>query len=227
MTITIALIIILTAVALFLILRDDHDDSYTRREKAPGRPSAPKPSYVKSETPRKASAPDTYVKTPKAPKLDERYKPETPKPRVAPVPPFASGTGKDAAGFTRNPEMPDFHFLDRIEYDGDLPELTMSSFICYLQEYCTDKDLGNLAGYVTVNPATDALEVRSGDGRMLGYLPMKDRAAYRVFNPDGVDCPFAGHMAISITGKYYADIRIILPANREFVAESLTGFLGF
>ena len=224
---TIALIVILTVLALFLILRDDHDDSYTRREKEPGRPSAPKPSYVKTATPKKTSVPNTYDKTPKAPKLDERFKPETPKPREAPVPPFASGMGTNAAGFTPNPAMPDFHFLDRIEYDGGLPERTMSSFICYLQEYCTDDDLGNLAGYVTVDPATEALEVHAGDDRMLGYLPMKDRAAFFNFNPGWVDCPFAGHMAISITGKYYADIRIVLPANRDFVEESLTGFLGF
>lgn len=224
---TIALIILVTVAALILILRDDHDDSYTRREKDRKRESAPKPSYVKSETPKKAPAPSTYDKSSRTPKLDKRFKPEEPKPRVAPAPPFASGTGMNAAGFAPNPGMPDFHFLDRIEYDADLPERTMSSFICYLQEYCTDEDLGNLAGYVTVDPATEALEVYAGDDRMLGYLPMKDRASFLNFNPYRVVCPFAGHMDISVTGKYYADIRIVLPANRDFVEESLTGFLGF
>ena len=37
---------------------------------------------------------------------------------------------------------------------------------------------------------------------------------------------FAGHVALSVTGKYYADIRIVLPSTRTFVEASLRGFLG-
>jgi hypothetical protein len=55
---------------------------------------------------------------------------------------------------------------------------------------------------------------------------MKDRAAFLAFNPSRTVCPFAGHVAFSVTGKYYADIRIVLPSSRDFVEESLVGFLG-
>ena len=79
---------------------------------------------------------------------------------------------------------------------------------------------------MTVDDASDAMEVHAGDGRLMGYLPMKDRAAFLSFNPQRIVCPFAGHIGISTTGRYYADIRIVLPSSRDFVEESLTGFLG-
>lgn len=198
----IAIILILTAVALFLILRDDHDDSYTRREKSPARKAPSKPAYMKSETSKPAQ------------------------PQQAPRPQAAAPQAGPSPVFERRTDMPNFNFLDRIEYDADLPELTMSSFISYLQEYCTTQDLGNIAGYVEVDPKTEALEVHGGNDRLLGYLPLKDRAAFFAFNPGKVVCPFAGHMDLSVTGKLYADIRIVLPASRDFVEESLTGFLG-
>lgn len=55
----IALILILFAVALFLIFHDDHDDSYTRRERNARRDTAPKSFYEKAETRR--PAPRTVV----------------------------------------------------------------------------------------------------------------------------------------------------------------------
>jgi hypothetical protein len=102
----------------------------------------------------------------------------------------------------------------------------MSSFIAGLQAHCTEKDLGGLVGLVITTPGASALEVHDTDGRLMGYLPMKDRASFLAFNPTGVECPFAGHVDLSITGKYYADIRIVLPSSREFVVDSLRTFLG-
>ena len=49
----IALILILTAVALFLIFRDDHDRSYTRNEPKSGRENGRKSIYQKSAAPRR------------------------------------------------------------------------------------------------------------------------------------------------------------------------------
>ena len=190
----IAIILILVAVALFLILHDDHDDSYTRGDGKPAR-QAQKSSYQKDVTPKHTA----------------------PKPQAAPRP--AAPNGQPA----RKPL--DFHFLDRMDYDATLPERTMSSFIAGVQGYCTKEDLGGLVGYVTVDRATSALEVHAGDGRLMGYLPMKDRAAYLAFNPGQIPCPFAGHVGVSTTGRCYADIRIVLPSTRDFVEESLTGFL--
>ena len=190
----IAIIVILFAIGLFLVLHDDHDNSYTKNEKKPTRqrdftPAQQKPAVSQGNTPRPAR--------------------------------FAESV--------REMEKPplDFHFLDRIEYHAILPERTMSSFIAGLQGHCTEKDLGSLVGWIEVNKNGGGLEVHaSPDGRLMGFLPMKDRAAFLAFNPGSFVCPFAGHVDLSVTGKFYADIRIVLPANRDFVEEALVEFLG-
>ena len=190
----IAIIVILFAVGMFIVLHDDHDNSYTKSEKKSTRqrdfkPATQKPAVSQGNTPRPAR--------------------------------FAESV--------REMEKPplDFHFLDRIEYHAILPERTMSSFIAGLQGHCTEKDLGGLVGWIEVNKNGGGLEVHaSPDGRLMGYLPMKDRAAFLAFNPGSFVCPFAGHVDLSVTGKYYADIRIVLPATRDFVEEALVEFLG-
>lgn len=198
----IAIILILFAVALFLILHDDHDDSYTRSDKRSGQKGLSKQNYQKKVTvkPSPLMEPRTIV-----PKEKQ----------------FQSARVAEA-----EPKRISFAFLDRIRYDNALPELTMSSFIAGLQDHCTHEDLGGIVGLVITRPEASALEVHDANGRMLGYLPMKDRAEFLAFNPTGIECPFAGHVDISITGKYYADIRIVLPASRLFVVDSLRGFLG-
>ena len=189
-----AIIIILFAVGMFLVLHDDHDNSYTKSEKKPTRqrdrnPASQKPAVSQGNTPRPARFAETVREMEKAPL--------------------------------------DFHFLDRIEYHAILPERTMSSFIAGLQGHCTEKDLGGLVGWIEVNKNGGGLEVHaSPDGRLMGYLPMKDRAAFLAFNPGSFVCPFAGHVDLSVTGKFYADIRIVLPATRDFVEEALVEFLG-
>ena len=190
----IAIIVILFAIGLFLVLHDDHDNSYTKSEKKPTRqrdftPAQQKPAVSQGNTPRPARFAETVREMEKAPL--------------------------------------DFHFLDQIEYHAILPERTMSSFIAGLQGHCTEKDLGGLVGWIEVNKNGGGLEVHaSPDGRLMGYLPMKDRAAFLAFNPGSFVCPFAGHVDLSVTGKYYADIRIVLPATRDFVEEALVEFLG-
>ncbi len=201
----IAIIVILFAVGLFLVLHDDHDNSYTKSEKKPTRqrdftPATQKPAVSQGNTPRPARFAESRTFVP-----EEKQYP-------------APGTEK--------PPL-DFHFLDRIEYHAILPERTMSSFIVGLQGHCTEKDRGSIVGWVEVNKNGGGLEVHaSPDGRLLGYLPMKDRAAFLAFNPGSFVCPFAGHVDFSITGKLYADIRIVLPASRDFVEEALVEFLG-
>jgi hypothetical protein len=198
-----AIILILVAVALFLIFHDDHDDSYTRGDKKPGRKTGPESVYQKSVKP---------MRTPDPPK-------------TAPAPPRPTPV-MDPRTIVPKEKVLDYHFLDRIDYDPTLPERTMSSFIAGLQQNCTERDLGGLVGFIFMDPVTGAMEVHRPDNRLLGYLPMKDRAAFLAFNPSRTVCPFAGHVALSVTGKYYADIRIVLPSSRDFVEESLVGFLG-
>ena len=198
----IAIILILFAVALFLVFHDDHDDSYTRSDKNSSKKNLPKQSYQKKVTVK----PSTLME---------------PRTIVPPEKQFQPTRVVDA-----EPKRVSLAFLDRIQYDKTLPELTMSSFIAGLQDHCTDKDLGGLVGLVVVTPGGSSLEVHDTNGRLMGYLPMKDRANFFTFNPTGVECPFAGHVDISITGKYYADIRIVLPSSRTFVVDSLRSFLG-
>ena len=213
----IAIILILFAVALFLIFHDDHDRSYTRNEPKSGRENGRKSVYQKSAGTR-------------------RNAPTAQKPAQMPTPPPAPAMGPrtivpEATQYRprkldEKMKVLDFSFLDEFDYDPNLPEKTMSSFIAGLQGYCTKENLGGVIGYIMVDPVTGALEVHdTGDG-LMGYLPMKDRAAYSTFNPDRVLCPFAGHIGLSTTGRYYADIRIVLPSTRAFVEDSLRGFLG-
>ena len=246
----IALILILTAVALFLILRDDHDRSYNRNEPKSGRENGRKSVYQKSvnpqrnapvshrpaQTPPQHPAPNPVMgprtivpeeKQYRSQKLDERFKPGEPQPKYASAQPRMTKNDVHPSAFAYGTEKAlDFSYLDELDYDPDLPEKTMSSFIAGLQGYCTRENLGGVIGYIMVDPVTGAMEVHdTGDG-LMGYLPMKDRAAYNTFNPDHVLCPFAGHIGISTTGRYYADIRIVLPSTRPFVEDSLRGFLG-
>ena len=160
-------------------------------------------------------------------KLDERFKPGEPQPKYASAQPRMTKNDVHPSAFAYGTEKAlDFSYLDELDYDPDLPEKTMSSFIAGLQGYCTRENLGGVIGYIMVDPVTGAMEVHdTGDG-LMGYLPMKDRAAYNTFNPDHVLCPFAGHIGLSTTGRYYADIRIVLPSSRTFVEDSLRGFLG-
>ena len=60
----IAIILILFAVALFLIFHDDHDRSYTRNEPKSGRENGRKSVYQKSTAPRRnAPAPQRTAQT--------------------------------------------------------------------------------------------------------------------------------------------------------------------
>ena len=176
-----ALILIVVAVALFLIFHDDHDDSYTRGDKKPGRKTGPESVYQKSVKPRRTPDPprpapvmDSRTIVPKEKEyrprnLDERFKPAEPEPKYASAPTSTPGNGARADGFAYEEEkVLDYHFLDRIDYDPTLPERTMSSFIAGLQQNCTDRDLGGLVGFVFMDPVTGAMEVHRLDNRLLG-----------------------------------------------------------
>ena len=196
----IALIIAITAVARFLIFRDDHDDSYTRSEK-------PKP--VKKQAPKP-------VQQPAAP----------PRPAMRASRTQAKPARSSEFRYTEAFSGPDFSFLDTFPYDPELPERIMSSFIAGFHEHVRPDDMGGVVGTVHEDRDRGSLEVRTPDGRLLGYLPSRDRAPFHEINPDGRPCPFAGHVGVSTTGTWYADIRIALPSSRAFVERSLREFLG-
>ena len=191
----IAIISILFAVALFLIFYDDHDRSYTRNEPKSGRENGRKSVYQKSTAPRRnAPAPQRTAQAhaPKpAPnpvmgsrtivpeekqyrpqKLDERFKPGEPQPKYASAPPRMTKNDVHPSAFAYGSEKAlDFSFLEEFDFDPNLPEKTMSSFIAGLQGYCTRENLGGVIGYIMVDPVTGAMEVHdTGDG-LMGYQP--------------------------------------------------------
>ena len=229
----IALIIAITAVALFLFFRDDHDDSYTRSEKPkPVKKQAPKPVQKPAAPPRPAmQAPRTIVpeeKQYRPRKLDERFKPAPAEPRTAPAPRAQAEPAARSSEFRYTEEFsgPDFSFLDQLPYDPELPERIMSSFIAGFHENVRPDDMGGVAGLIREDRDRGSLEVRTPDGRLLGYLPNRDRVPFHAINPQGRLCPFVGHVGVSTTGTWYADIRIAMPCSREFVERSLREFLG-
>ena len=223
----IALIIAITAVALFLIFRDDHDDSYTRSEKPkPVKKPTSKPVQKPAmQTPR-TIVPEEKQYRPR--KLDERYKPAPAEPRTASAPRAQAEPAARSSEFryTEAYSGPDFSFLDTFPYDPELPERIMSSFIAGFHEHVRPDDMGGVVGTVHEDRDRGSLEVRTPDGRLLGYLPSRDRAPFHEINPEGRPCPFAGHVGVSTTGTWYADIRIAMPSSRAFVERSLREFLG-
>lgn len=230
----IALIIAITAVALFLIFRDDHDDSYTRSEKPkPVKKPASKPVQRQPATPPRPAMQTSRTIVPEEKqyrprKLDERYKPAPAEPRTAPAPRTQAEPAARSSEFryTEAYSGPDFSFLDTFPYDPELPERIMSSFIAGFHEHVRPDDMGGVVGTVHEDRDRGSLEVRTPDGRLLGYLPSRDRAPFHEINPEGRPCPFAGHVGVSTTGTWYADIRIAMPSSRAFVERSLREFLG-
>jgi len=207
----IALIIAITAVALFLIFRDDHDDSYTRSEKPkPVKKQAPKPVQRQPATPPRPAMQTSRTIVPE----EKQYRPRKLDERSSEF------------RYTEEFSGPDFSFLDQLPYDPELPERIMSSFIAGFHENVRPDDMGGVAGLIREDRDRGSLEVRTPDGRLLGHLPNRDRIPFHAINPQGRICPFVGHVGVSTTGTWYADIRIAMPSSREFVERSLREFLG-
>ena len=161
-------------------------------------------------------------------KLDERFKPAPAEPRTAPAPRTQAEPAARSSEFRYTEEFsgPDFSFLDQLPYDPELPERIMSSFIAGFHENVRPDDMGGVAGLIREDRDRGSLEVRTPDGRLLGHLPNRDRVPFHAINPQGRLCPFVGHVGVSTTGTWYADIRIAMPCSREFVERSLREFLG-
>jgi hypothetical protein len=207
----IALIIAITAVALFLIFRDDHDDSYTRSEKPkPVKKQASKPVQRQPATPPRPAMQTSRTIVPE----EKQYRPRKLDERSSEF------------RYTEEFSGPDFSFLDQVPYDPELPERIMSSFIAGFHENVRPDDMGGVAGLIREDRDRGSLEVRTPDGRLLGHLPNRDRVPFHAINSQGRLCPFVGHVGVSTTGTWYADIRIAMPSSREFVERSLREFLG-
>lgn len=274
-----AILGIIVAVALFLIFRDDHDDSYNKSEKGPkkaqqprsfshtqGQPKQPKqpqqqpqpqPQYRK-EAPKAAFKAEAKVEPPKASKKE-------PKPSLVdqvmgeieaairdakkgldePIGLFKTAIDETKAAFdramrgagqnTRNAyvdEQPqpdeedaDLSFLDKLDYYQDLEENSETFDIVGLRYHCSVYDCGKVVGYVKPDPSNvhdaRAQAVFRSDGKLLGYIPKTQQDWYEDFNRENVVCPFVGKIEQDNRGWLQAEIKVILPVNREFVREEM------
>ena len=194
------LILVLAAVVLFLVLRDDHDDSYNRSEK----PKAAPKQAVKPLAPVRPAPAEPRTLVPE----EKQYRPRNQVERFQPA-----------------SRAVDFRFLDEAYFDHSLADRIMSSFIAGFNEYVQPGDLAGVVGFVHEDRSKGSLEVCTPEGRLLGHLPARDRVPFHSINPQGLPCPFAGHVGFSTTGTYYADIRIAVPCSREFVEQTLREFM--
>lgn len=119
----------------------------------------------------------------------------------------------------------DLSFLDTLEYDENLEENTETFDIAGLTYHCTVLDRGQIVGYVKPEPTNPhdsmAQAVYRYDGKLLGYIPRKQQDWYEDFNQQNVVCPFVGEISVDRRGWMTAEIKAILPVNKEFVQEEI------
>lgn len=202
----IALIIIFTAIALFLILRDDHDRSYSGE------------GYAKD--PKKTPAGKQPL-----PAQDGRPAART---NIQPEPKPSPKAIHEEPVTKPDPESIPTFFLDTLDYDEDLDENSETFSVTGLRYYCTDDDLGLIFGTVCPEPSNvhdyRAQAVKLPDGRTLGYIPRSELDDYEDFNEDNVVCPFIGELYKDEKGWFQAEILVVIPASREYVQEEFEDY---
>lgn len=221
---------IVVVVALFLIFRDDHDNSYNRKETGP-RQAPPQPQ----SKPQPQAKPEPQPK-PQQPKSE-------PKPQKSPFESLrdellgeietailgVKEVLQQPAVKVEEPEEEeglDLTFLDVLDYYEDLAENVETFDIAGLQYHCTVHDCGPIVGYVEPEPTNKqdyrAQAVIRSDGEILGYIPRTQLDWYEDFNPQNVVCPFVGEIELEKgTSKLIAEIKVIIPSSREFVEEEI------
>ena len=202
---TITLILIFTAIALFLIFRDDHDRSYSDEGYAKD-PKKRDPGKQPFSAPGSREAARTTSRPEPGPSPRE-----VPEPSATPVP----------------ESIPTF-FLETLDYDEDLDENSEMFSVTGLRYYCTDEDLGLIFGTVRPEPTNvhdyRAQAVKLHDGRTIGYIPRSELDDYEDFNEDDVDCPFIGELYKDERGSFQAEILVVIPASQEYVQEEFEDY---
>ena len=187
----IAILIVITAIALFLIFRDDHDRSYHDEGYAKD-PKKMSGGAKGSSVHTGAQAPRTVSQPAPKPKTKPIWDP-VPKPAVP-----ASPAKKSIPSL----------FLDTLEYDEDLAESSEFFSVNGLRHYCTDRDLGVIFGTVRAEPSNPhdprAQAVKLHDGRTIGYIPRNELDEYEDFNEDNLVCPFSGTVTVDNNGYMLA-----------------------
>ena len=237
-----AILGIIVIVALFLIFRDDHDDSYNKSEKG----------QRKAQQTRSFSHTQGQSQPKKEQILGEIEQAisEAKKGTEEPMKVFGEvmGMAKEAVNtamkeaqkgwnttgtqtdvdeqFPDDDEELDLSFLDNIDYSDDLEENTETFDITGLRYHCTVHDCGKIVGIVKPEPSNvhdpRAQAVYRNDGKLLGYIPRTQLDWYEDFNEQNVPCPFAGEIELDrSSARLLAEIKVIIPSSREYVEEEI------
>ena len=207
-----AILGIFVVVALFLIFRDDHDDSYNKGEKTQQTRSF---SHIQGQSRPKKTGARADVDAPLPGNVD------------APLPdnvemPLPTDVDVPLPDFD---EELDLSFLDGIDYSEDLEENTETFDIIGLRYHCTEHDCGTIVGVVRPEPTNEhdprAQAVYRNDGKLLGYIPRTQLDWYEDFNERNVPCPFVGEIELDGNDSLIAEIKVIIPSSREFVEEEI------
>ena len=215
-----AILDIIVVVALFLIFRDDHDDSYNKSEKGQRKAQQTRSfSHTQGQAqPMKASGPSLkeQILGEIEQAINEAQKGWN-----------ATGTQTDVdEQFPDEEEGLDLSFLDNIDYSDDLEENTETFDITGLRYHCTVHDVGKIVGIVKPEPSNvhdpRAQAVYRNDGKLLGYIPRTQLDWYEDFNEENVPCPFVGEIELDrSSARLIAEIKIIIPSSREYVEEEI------
>ena len=215
-----AILGIIVVVALFLIFRDDHDDSYNKSEKGQRKAQQTRSfSHTQGQAqPMKASGPSLkeQILGEIEQAINEAQKGWN-----------ATGTQTDVdEQFPDEEEGLDLSFLDNIDYSDDLEENTETFDITGLRYHCTVHDVGKIVGIVKPEPSNvhdpRAQAVYRNDGKLLGYIPRTQLDWYEDFNEENVPCPFVGEIELDrSSARLIAEIKVIIPSSREFVEEEI------
>ena len=214
-----AILGIIVVVALFLIFRDDHDDSYNKSEKGQWKAQQTRSfSHTQGQAqPMKASGPSLkeQILGEIEQAINEAQKGWN-----------TTGTQTDVdEQFPDEDEELDLSFLDDIDYSDDLEENTETFDITGLRYHCTVHDVGKIVGVVKPEPSNvhdpRAQAVYRNDGKLLGYIPRTQLDWYEGFNEENVPCPFVGEIEVDGRGWLIAEIKVIIPSSREYVEEEI------
>ena len=187
----------LVAAALVLIFRDDHDRSYSRKEKSrEARPAAePQKEPAPAATPQVAPAVQ-------APPQRKYY------------------TRKTKLSWTYLYGLEYDDSLDEDAMDSEIAGLNH-----YVSEEDFGPVNGIVRPEPDNPKDPRAQVVIRSDGKKLGYIPRTELDDYEDFNEDNLVCPFSGEIIMSEEGFFSSYIHIALPVSRDFVKEELSDYM--
>ena len=229
-----AILGMIVVVALFLIFRDDHDDSYNKSEKGQrkAQPKKEQTHYQKEAGPKTGSSGITSgtkaEKKASGPTLKDQILGEIEQ-AISEAQKGWNTTGNQTdvdEQFPEEGEELDLSILDNIDYSDDLEENTETFDITGLRYHCTVHDCGKIVGIVKPEPSNvhdpRAQAVYRNDGKLLGYIPRTQLDWYEDFNEENVPCPFVGEIELDrSSARLIAEIKVIIPSSREFVEEEI------